>query len=189
MPPMFALSIRILGLTTAINQLSSLAAGIQDWNGYWEVVEEFLDKRAEQAFNTEGASHGQPWEPLSPAYAIRKARDGYGTQKILVRTGAMKAGLLGSGDLSHTIRRRSRRRFTWGSSDPLVAIHHEGKGDWLPARPILVLTESDVKALSKEARNFINRKAVEAGMAAFTSFTRRGFSVSQLRSPAGRFVS
>ena len=171
---MVQLIIKVLGITKATHQLNAFAANISDWRGYWDDVEEYLDKRESDLFASEGASHGVTWAPLSPEYAIRKAQAGFGSQSILVRTGSMKSGLLKTGPSSHfAVRQKSRFKFVWGSSDPLVRIHGRGLGKGLPKRSIIVLTPDDVKKLARMARDFINQQAIESGMSAF-SLVRRG---------------
>ena len=167
---MIQLIISVTGLNVAINQLTSFAANISDWRGYWDKVEMYLDGRESDLFSSTGSSHGVTWAALSPGYAERKAREGFGSQPLLVRTGAMKAGLLGQGGGSSlfTIRRKSRFKFIWGSSDPLVKIHGRGLGEHLPKRSLIVLTKADTDRLSRMARDFINKQAIESGMSSIS---------------------
>lgn len=158
------LKVSVIGLTQAIAELTTFSKKISDWVDLWDAIEDFLSARVEQSFETEGAASGAGrWKPLAPKWARQKAILHPG-QGILVATGQMKASLTDEGHPLALRRRRGKRHFVFGSRDPKVKIHQEGRGFWLDPRPMLVLTPKDVKALEKEAAGYVVRQMAASGM-------------------------
>jgi phage gpG-like protein len=63
---------------------------MKDWTPEFKKSGDYLQGFfSDQVFASEGAVFGEPWAPLSPAYAAQKARK-YGSRGILVATGAMQ---------------------------------------------------------------------------------------------------
>jgi PAS domain-containing protein len=72
---------------------------------------------------------GQSWTPLSPAYAVEKARTDPG-RSILIREGDMRRAA------SQPRRESTPRTLTLWIDDPKAPLHQEGS-DRLPARPLI----------------------------------------------------
>ena len=162
------LSISLLGDRQLVAKLPRFAASLSDWREFWDMVAEFLEARIEQSFATEGRASGAgAWQALSLRYALWKGVHFPG-QPILQATGNMRGSLIERWH-PQAFRRRTKSRFVFSSRNPLVDIHHRGKGDWLPARPILVLTDTDKKAITTEAKKWVAMKQAQFGLASATS--------------------
>ncbi len=181
-----SLKISIVGDKQLTHSLKVWQTRISDWRPFWADIEQFIQERVEQSFATEGATSGEKWEPLSPKYAEWKERN-YPGQGMLVLSGNLKGSMT---DEVHpqALRQKRRTTFNFSSRNPLAAIHHQGIGDFLPARPLLVLTDSDEKAIKQHAEQWMMQTALESGLAVGTTFMRRGRSITQLRGPGGRFI-
>lgn len=84
---------------------------------------------------------GRPvrWTPLSPRYAAAKARRFGAGLRILQRTGALRRSITTRLEASALVA---------SAHAPYAALHQSGTRR-LPARPFLVLTESDKKGLAQ----------------------------------------
>ena len=84
------LSFQIEGNIELSRNLTQLDANMKDWTPEFRETGEYLKGFfSEQVFDTEGSVFGEPWAPLSPAYAARKAKK-YPGKGILVASGKMK---------------------------------------------------------------------------------------------------
>lgn len=104
-----------------------------------------------RAFDSEGASSGSLWAPLSEAYRLWKARH-YPGRGILVRTGRLRASLTGSG--GDSIRVVAGRRGEVGTNVP-YAIFHQGGTSRMPARPIIRLSSKDRAAMTLMVHRYL----------------------------------
>lgn len=182
-----SLKVSIVGDRQLVHGLKLWQTRISDWRPFWDDIEQFLQDRIKLSFATEGgSSEGGRWEPLSPKYAEWKQQH-YPGRGMLVLSGGLKGSL--TEDLHpQALRQKRKTTFNFSSRNPLAVIHHEGLGDWLPARPLLVLTETDKKAIVEHARMWVTQRALESGLGVETAFMRRGRLVTQLRGPGGRFI-
>lgn len=183
---MIEMRVRVFGARETVFKLTKLSQSLGSvWGDYWNKIEEFLTQRVEQSFATQGAASGAgPWVPLSPKYAAWKQQHFPG-RGILVATGEMKSSIVDAGH-PLALRRRRLNTFIFGSRDPKVQRHHEGT-EFLPARPILILSQSDLDAMGKEAGQFVVQQIAAAGFGEET-FLRRGRPITIVRGPLGRFV-
>lgn len=158
-----ALSIHVIGAKALDLKMKKGAANLVDWTDYFDDIEDFITARIEQSFETEGKASGAgPWLPLSPRWAARKSKIAPG-KPILQLTGNMRLSLIDEGH-PQALRRRRKNQFIFGSANPLVAIHTEGRGFFLDPRPILILTEVDKKALRDTASRFLAKQLGKAGL-------------------------
>lgn len=92
------MSVRVTPNPNAFPRLRTMAEALKITDGDFAgpvmtVVGNVHRRQQKQIFATQGAAGlSGPWEPLSPAYAKRKKRQGYGS-KILLRAGSMRAAL------------------------------------------------------------------------------------------------
>jgi hypothetical protein len=80
-------------------------------------------------FSSEGGWGGQTWAPLSPGYAVEKARTHPG-RTILIRDGGLRRAA------SSPRREVTPRTLTLWIDDAVAPFHQEGT-DKLPARPLI----------------------------------------------------
>ena len=85
------LSFNIEGDQQLLRHLDQIDAKAKNWKPEFVKTGQMLIKTFSDNFNTEGALLGEKWQPLKPATIAQKQKLGY-TDKILVRTGAMKSG-------------------------------------------------------------------------------------------------
>lgn len=124
------------------------------------IGDDFLQMEAEQ-FATDGGRGGEPWKPLSPAWAERKRSEQIliwrshrlersltqrrargARRRIEIRPGRMSSIEMGSTHpLAHLHQRGTADRWvTSQGGKPLVRPRYAGR---LPARPMVVVTERD----------------------------------------------
>jgi phage gpG-like protein len=123
--------------------LSRVTDKIDDLAPFWEAAGSMLVTTVGEQFDTQGGRTGG-WAPLSPQYAIDKARK-YGSQPILVASGAMRASLMGG---SGNISRQIPEGLVFGT-DVSYARYHQTGTSRMPQRRILDLTSDDRRAMMK----------------------------------------
>jgi hypothetical protein len=89
------LSSQLTGQAEAIRELERLERSASDLTPVWR--EMLADWKAQQkrVFESQGASIGRRWAPLSPKYAVEKAKHGGGA--TLVRSGSLREAAEGRG--------------------------------------------------------------------------------------------
>ena len=129
---------------TPINQfLARLAAHIDDLSPLFADWGEYLIGSTQDRMARELSPDGQPWAPLSPAYAATKPED----LPILRLTGAMADTLAYNA---------GPKDFEFGTGRIYGAAQHFGRPEiHLPARPWLGLTEEDVTELLLQTRDYV----------------------------------
>lgn len=115
----------------AINRLIDLGARPEP---ALKEIGEALLQSTERRFRSQAAPDGQPWAPLSPAYARRKARKGRGDLLLVY-----------NGYLASTLRYQvSGDELMVGSDRQYAAVHQFGNPDQnIPARPFIGLSADD----------------------------------------------
>mgnify|MGYP003136546215 FL=1 len=108
---------------------------IEDASEAWPHVTNLIHRHNMRTFKSEGAATGnrRKWAPLSPAYAIQKAREFPG-RPILVRTGALRSALTGG---SGSRVRKTKKTLTVGAKGEQARIgtYHQLGTAYMPARP------------------------------------------------------
>lgn len=114
-------------------------------------------------FESEGASRGHPWAPLSPRYAAAKARAGR-SPKVLHRRGLLRASFLpgGSGHIADL----SEDTLVFGSrlARPKPAWHDRGTSR-TPERPLLRPIPRDLEELTLLVEEDIAQHILRRGLA------------------------
>lgn len=83
------------------------------------------------------------WQPLSAAYAKRKAARGLSTRPLV--GGALQDSLTKRGT-RYSVRQIDQRSILMGTSDPVAHLHQDGTrrgGKGMPARPLVVIHSED----------------------------------------------
>jgi len=80
----------IEGREDLVRRLRGISDKLQDWRpAFEETAHDLKEIFANDVFDTEGRAIGQPWAPLSPAYAAYKAQK-YPGKGILEASGKMR---------------------------------------------------------------------------------------------------
>lgn len=113
----------------ARRELNIISAGLADLTGFWPMLVPLWLSWMRRQFETEGAFGGQPWPPLSPAYAVWKASRRPG-KPVLQLTGAMKQAV------SRPHRSQTPQSLTLTIDDKKLGYHQDGTTR-MPARPVI----------------------------------------------------
>lgn len=144
------------------------------------VADDFLAMER-RAFATQGASNAEPWRPLSPEWARRKAGRGIIGGVLHGASGRLEKSLITRGARGSR-RRISRQSVTMGSSHPLAHLHQRGTTaryarTWrgqplakprysgqLPARPMVVVGPRDVQRWRSIMADWLMTEARRLGL-------------------------
>lgn len=126
-----------LGLETSLKDCSELFQDFMD--------EVYIPAAADQ-FDAEGLP--DTWHPLSPKYALRKARL-IGHTQILVYSGDLRDSLGSKEGNEYSVRKIGPRRMLFGTTRPFAAVHQYGSNRKMniPSRPYLVLLDDDYERM------------------------------------------
>ncbi len=113
----------------ARRQLKLFETLLSDLRPFWPLVVTLQRDWWRRQFNTEGRFAGDGWAPLSPAYAILKARRFPG-KPILQATGTMRRAA------DNPERSVTPHTLTLTIDDPKLQYHQEGTPN-MPARPLV----------------------------------------------------
>lgn len=159
-----SLQVSLPGLAPYVVGLNRYRAAIADWVPFWRdrFAPAFYQQTLEN-FVSEGGASGARWAPLSRAYAAWKAQRFPGNG-ILVRSGALKASLLGPG-APYSVFRPTSTSLDIGSSVPWGMFHQLGTRA-MPQRPPLRLTPAFMSVMGKAMQRHVQAAWADA---------RRGF--------------
>lgn len=172
------LTVSLPGLQALTVALSRLRTDIADWRPFWEQrFAPFFYRQTLENFVLEGAGTGGRWAPLSPAYAVWKARHFPGTG-ILVRSGALKASLT-SAQAPGAVFRAGPTSLEIGTSVPYAMAHQRGGarlrrrgGAPLRQRPPLRVDAAFMGVVGKSLQQYVH-DAWTARRAAFVADIRQ----------------
>lgn len=153
------LKIEVDGIEGFYKALDQVEREVSDWRAAWAECEKLFYQIEAQQFGSEGSRGGSKWVPLSAKYKRWKELK-YPGRPILVRTGEMKASLLGSG--GNAIRDLTEDSLTLGSRLPYAKYHQRGGGR-LPQRPPIVVTPSDIGQFTRRMLNHMKTVADDSG--------------------------
>lgn len=139
----------VLETKPAMDALAAIADRARDLRPAWRAVVAYLRAATIQQFASQGGRLGTPWQPLSPAYAIAKARK-YPGQPILRATDAMFNSL--AGQTADSVVEIEPQVMSYGTKDRKAHWHQYGTTR-MPARKILGLIAQDkqmVKSIVKD---------------------------------------
>lgn len=158
MAPLVTLTVERTGLETlrrvgrGLSELSRL-----DYVPFFErTVEPDFERIQREQFASQGArGEGGSWTPLSPAYALAKARRFPG-RPILEATGRLKGSLTGRGH-PDSFRRLTPTSYERGTNVPYASAHARGTAR-MPARPPIGVTEADVTRWAEGLTDYVGRE-------------------------------
>lgn len=138
--------------TAMVRGLRAMRVAVEDLRPLWPHVTRVIRPFIVKNFRTQGTSSGQPWAPLTPAYAAWKARN-YPGKPILVREGDLRAHVTG--------RKGPRvvaapRWVDYVIDDPKAQYHQHGTR-FMVARPLIPRVPHDVQeAVRQAARDYFD---------------------------------
>jgi len=128
-----------------------------------EIAEDFREMVAQQ-FASEGRAEQTPWPPrklAGGAARARSARPRPADGPLLVRSGALRASLIGPSAPEH-LEEADQRTLTLGSRLPYAMFHQTGTRR-LPARPLLVLSDERARRWTGIVRGALEEKTRALG--------------------------
>lgn len=151
--PGLELTVAMPGLQPLTVGLTRLREDISDWREFWEQkFTPFFYEEMRREFITEGASTGDSWADLSPAYAQWKAVH-YPAQGILVRTGDLKASVIDRTD-PKAIYRASQNELVIGTEIGYAKFHQYGTRH-MPQRPVFRVDEAFMGVVGKSMQEYV----------------------------------
>lgn len=147
------------GVDEAVKSLKAMAERLKNLRPAWQTVLAYLRRASEAQFATEGARSGSRWQPLSLAYAARKARR-YPGQPILRASDAVFRSLVDR--TADSIIEIEPQSLTYGTSRFYARFHQRGMGR-NPRRQILAVTEQDRREIQKLVRLHLDNQSTLSG--------------------------
>jgi hypothetical protein len=141
------IDVKVEGDDAYERKLELLRLQLSDLRSFWPLLTPIVGGWMATVFETEGASIGRKWAPLTPSYAREKARRFPG-RSILIREGGLRDAA------SRMSRVATARTLTMSIEDPVAAFHQEGT-ERMPARPLIPVVfppewERDVDLVATE---------------------------------------
>lgn len=145
--------------------LEAIRERLRNQTPAWRNVLAYVRAQTVQQFNTQGARSGNAWQPLSVAYAKRKAVKFPG-QPILRATDGMFKSLTEDG-AANAVADVGTQSLTYGTRDTKASYHQRGNRR-LPRRKILAVTDADKRAIALIVRNHIDGQGRASGFRSVT---------------------
>ena len=131
--------------------------GIRNWSpGFEMVADDVLEPYVKQAFTSEGASEGTPWQDLAPSTVARRGS----AHPILRVSGLLMESFEKQGREHHE--EIGPRKLVWGSDVPYALFHEfgtQGKVKFRAAGATKV-----VAATTRAARQYAESQGLEGGL-------------------------
>lgn len=145
---MISVNINVTGLDQAQNKLSQLQGILTSFAPELQAVGDYLlDFYTNEVYDTQGGTYGSGWAPLSPAYAIQKAKL-YPSGTILIASGHMRASnTLSVGDTSALIE----------NTTDYAGYHQDGTPK-MPARPLMLVDQERLDQIAIRFRDSLNSR-------------------------------
>lgn len=143
-------TVRVAGDDEARRRLAQFELFLEDLRPFWPLLVPVFIGWMRDQFSSEGGWGGQQWAPLSPAYAVEKARTHPG-RSILIREGDLRRAA------SEPRREATPRTLTLWIDDPKVDYHQEGT-ERMPARPLIPepLPAAAVRDVDRAAEEYVS---------------------------------
>lgn len=144
------MDIRVTGDDELRRKLEQLQLFLADLRPFWPLLVPVFIGWMRDQFSSEGGWGGHQWAPLSPAYAVEKARTHPG-RTILIRDGDLRRAA------SQPRRETTPRTLTLWIDDPKAGYHQDGT-DRMPARPLIpaVLPASARRDVDAAAETYVS---------------------------------
>lgn len=139
---MIRFELRTAGVLAMTGALARASDALDDFEPLWWAIGDNWRDKADEMFDTSGASRGTRWQALSPGYGAWKAivRPG---QPILRFDDDLMTSMTVEG-APDNITRLEKGWAEFGTADPKAYKHQHGDPEThLPARPILTLSPKD----------------------------------------------
>lgn len=154
---MAQLELEVKGAKDVRMRFRKLKEGLDDLDKPLRESIPFLRAFVAANYESEGASSGAPWAPLSGPYAAWKARH-YPGRPILVATGEMKARTL-----SVDAWKIEGNRLIFDPDSDIWLYHQEGTR-YIARRPILRLTAPQEQAIKEVWEGWLNFLRAASGL-------------------------
>jgi hypothetical protein len=150
--------IRLTGDEEYDRKLQRLQLFLQDLRSFWPLLVPVFIGWTGAQFGSEGGWGGQQWAPLSPAYALWKARH-YPGRSILIRQGALRRAA------SEPRREATPRTLTLWIDDEKAGYHQAGT-EHMPARPLIPdpLPAAAVRDVDRAAEEYVSTLVRSIGL-------------------------
>ncbi len=159
-PGTLLLDFEVEGVPLLQRAFSRFGAGVKDMRPAFIGIGDDFQRVEEDLFQSEGASGGKRWAPLSQPYAQRKAA-AFPGKTILRRSDRLWRSLTGT--TSDTVREIKKDRAAYGTKVPYGRIHHGGRGN-NPRRLVIQLSEKDRRSFTKIAQRYLVDIAKREGL-------------------------
>jgi phage gpG-like protein len=152
------IKLEITGVKETVSDLATIAAQMKDFRPFWPGVARVFFEEQRRLFDSQGAGS---WAALSPRYAARKLRE-YPSTGILERTGNLRRSLVSqmSPDSAYL---PLPQQLTLGTRVPYARYHATGTKH-MPARPPIIVTESEVDEMATIIRDGLKETARRLGL-------------------------
>lgn len=150
------------GLPATAFALQRFGEDLSDFTEFWQ--EYFLPnwyRTSTTHFETQGASSGAQWPPLSAAYADWKQKHWPGLP-ILVLSGALRDSLTQQND-SNAVADMTPTQLSMGTRVTYARFHQTGT-KYMPARPPLRVSREFFMLTAKLMHEFAVKKAKDSGL-------------------------
>jgi phage gpG-like protein len=137
------ITVEVKGASELQRAFNELAARARDLRPWWPAVARRFWEAERALFDDQG---GGKWAPLSPQYQARKLRQ-YPSTGILERTGDLRRSLTGP-SAPGTVYDPQPESLLLGTTVRSAQFHHTGTRK-MPARPPIIISESDETAMLK----------------------------------------
>lgn len=143
------------GLADVGARIRRVTAVLSDPEAFWAAVDDYLNRRTDRVFDTEGGEIGVRWADLEERYAAAKRRR-WGDVGILVASGAGRRSLTSGSDPQHVADIVRRGLFRWGSRDFKMGWHDSPEpGARYPQRMIVAFNGDDTDAFEEMLHDIV----------------------------------
>lgn len=149
----------IEGIDQILTSVQERLKRLRNLRPVWRSILAYLQQATIEQFATAGGRSRDKWEPLSPAYAIRKAQVWPG-KPILRASDRLFQSLTGRNQDS--IVEIDARSLIWGTSTPYARYHQRGTAR-MPQRKIIVVTKADRRQITALVRAHLANQARVSG--------------------------
>jgi len=118
---------------------------------YEDIIDYVLVPSAAKTFDAEGRPDA--WAPLSPSYALRKAK-AIGYTQILFWDGDLHDSLATKDGNKYSVRLAGQNRLQFGTTRPWAAVHQDGDATH-PARPFVVIQDDDYDTILDMSADYL----------------------------------
>lgn len=152
---MIKLQFEVAGDVQLSRGIERFGEDVKDLRKPFKEIAGSFRKIEEKQFGSQGGYGSGGWPALRESTLAHKAREGY-PMDILVRTGAMRASLVGK--TSETIAEIHPLELTLGTTIPYALFHQKGTTG-MTARPVIQLTEQDKRDWMKILQGYLVTQA------------------------------